>query len=84
MPAQRQIELVQEFERSGLSAPKFAAMAGVENQTFMTWRCKHERSVQVRLCLQIESALLSTRSHCDFLAKTAVMLGNIHSKRSIS
>jgi hypothetical protein len=29
VPAQRQIERVPEFERSGLSAPKFAAMAGV-------------------------------------------------------
>ena len=41
VPAGRQIELVQEFERSGLSAPKFAAMAGVKYQTFVTWRRKH-------------------------------------------
>jgi hypothetical protein len=37
----RQVELVQEFERSGLSGPRFAAMAGVKYQTFATWRRKH-------------------------------------------
>ena len=48
VPAGRQIELVQEFERSGLSAPKFAAMAGVKYQTFVTWRRKHgKRHAQV-------------------------------------
>jgi hypothetical protein len=38
VPAQRQIELVQEFERSGLCALKFAAMAGAKYQTIVTWR----------------------------------------------
>ena len=48
VPAGRQIELVQEFERSGLSAPKFAAMAGVKYQTFVTWRRKHGTAPPVR------------------------------------
>ena len=48
VPAGRQIELVQEFERSGLSAPKFAAMAGVKYQTFVTWRRKHGTAAPVR------------------------------------
>ena len=41
VPVQRQIELVREYERSGLSGPKFAAMAGLKYQTFVTWRRKH-------------------------------------------
>jgi len=48
VPAGRQIELVQEFERSGLSAPKFAAMAGVKYQTFVTWRRKYGAAAPVR------------------------------------
>lgn len=34
VPAWRQAELVREFERSGLSAPQFAASAGVRYATF--------------------------------------------------
>lgn len=37
-PVQRQVELVREFERSGLSGPRFAALSGVNYQTFATWR----------------------------------------------
>lgn len=33
-PVARQMELVREFERSGLSGPRFAALAGVRYQTF--------------------------------------------------
>jgi len=40
-PVQRQVELVREFERSGLSGPRFAELAGVRYQTFATWRRKH-------------------------------------------
>lgn len=36
-PAQR-AALLEEFERSGLSGTKFAAVAGVNYQTFATWR----------------------------------------------
>jgi hypothetical protein len=38
VPVERQVELVREFERSGLSGPRFAAMAGLKYQTFVTWR----------------------------------------------
>jgi hypothetical protein len=41
LPVERQVELVREFERSGLSGPRFAAMAGLKYQTFATWRRKH-------------------------------------------
>ena len=40
-PVERQVALVREFERSGLSGPRFAAMAGIKYQTFATWRRKH-------------------------------------------
>src|SRR5688572_17980607 len=40
-PVERQVALVREFERSCLSGPRFAAMAGVNYQTFATWRRKH-------------------------------------------
>ena len=32
VPVERQVELVREFERSGLSGPRFAAMAGLKYQ----------------------------------------------------
>lgn len=41
VPLARQVELVREFERSGLSGPRFAAMAGVKYQTFAGWRRRH-------------------------------------------
>lgn len=40
-PLERQLTLVREFERSGLSGPRFAALAGVKYQTFATWRRRH-------------------------------------------
>lgn len=41
VPVERQVELVREFERSGLSGPRFAAVTGLKYQTFATWRRKH-------------------------------------------
>ena len=41
VPVERQVELVREFERSGLSGPRFAEIAGVKYQTFASWRRKH-------------------------------------------
>jgi hypothetical protein len=41
VPLVRQVELVREFERSGLSGPRFAAMTGLKYQTFASWRRKH-------------------------------------------
>jgi len=43
VPVERQVELVREFERSGLSGPRFAVMVGLKYQTFATWRRKHGR-----------------------------------------
>lgn len=36
-PKARREELLEEFERSGLSGPKFAAIVGIKYQTFATW-----------------------------------------------
>ncbi|WP_133792780.1 IS66 family insertion sequence element accessory protein TnpA [Prosthecobacter fusiformis] len=47
-PVERQIALVLEYERSGLSRPRFAAMAGVKYQTFVSWRRKDGLSSSVR------------------------------------
>ncbi|HRX54889.1 MAG TPA: hypothetical protein P5016_10280 [Verrucomicrobiales bacterium] len=41
VPVERQVELVREFERSRLSGPWFAEIAGVKYQTFAVWRHKH-------------------------------------------
>ena len=42
-PRQRREELLAEFERSGLPASRFAALAGVRYQTFATWVQKHRK-----------------------------------------
>ena len=44
MPPARQAQLVREFERSGLSGPKFAARAGLPYATFAAWRRRHARA----------------------------------------
>jgi hypothetical protein len=42
-PAARREQLVDEFERSGLSECKFAELAGLKYQTFATWVQKRWR-----------------------------------------
>jgi hypothetical protein len=49
VPAARQAELVREFERSGLSAPQFAASTGVRYATFAAWRRRHESQPPLRV-----------------------------------
>jgi hypothetical protein len=39
-PVDRRASLLEEFDRSGLSGPKFAALAGIKYQTFATWMRK--------------------------------------------
>jgi hypothetical protein len=50
VPQARREELLSEFERSGISGPKFAAMVGVKYQTFAWWvqqrRQRNEREKQ--------------------------------------
>ena len=44
MPAERRESLLNEFERSGLSAVKFAALAGIKYQTFAAWAARRRKS----------------------------------------
>jgi len=44
VPAQRREALLDEFERSGLSGMKFAALAGVKYPTFAYWLSKRRKA----------------------------------------
>jgi hypothetical protein len=44
-PPERKRELLDEFERSGLSGSKFAALAGVKYSTFAGWAARRQRSL---------------------------------------
>jgi hypothetical protein len=41
----RREQLLAEFERSGLSGPKFAMLAGIKYQTFATWVQRRQRQL---------------------------------------
>lgn len=43
-PPQRKRELLEEFERSGLSGAKFAELAGIKYSTFAAWVAKSKRT----------------------------------------
>jgi ferric-dicitrate binding protein FerR (iron transport regulator) len=43
MPVAQRERLLDEFERSGLSGTKFAALAGIKYQTFATWAQRRRR-----------------------------------------
>jgi hypothetical protein len=42
-PRERREHLLDEFERSGLSGKKFAALAGIKYPTFATWAQKRRK-----------------------------------------
>ena len=42
-PAARRESLLDEFERSGLSGPKFAALVGIKYQTFAAWSLRRRK-----------------------------------------
>jgi hypothetical protein len=44
VPVERQEELLNEFERSGISAMRFAKMVGVNYATFANWRQKRRKA----------------------------------------
>jgi hypothetical protein len=44
IPAVRREQLLDEFERSGLSGLKFAELASIKYQTFATWVQKRRRA----------------------------------------
>ena len=41
--AERRATLLEEFDRSGLSGPQFAELAGIKYQTFATWLQKRRK-----------------------------------------
>src|SRR5436305_2936184 len=41
--------ILDEYERSGLSGPKFAAICGVKYQTFASWLARRKRARQTHL-----------------------------------
>jgi DNA-binding transcriptional regulator YiaG len=54
-PPNRRKELVDEFERSGISGAEFARVVGVNYQTFATWvqaRRKKRGVYLIRTCVQ--------------------------------
>jgi len=46
-PADRRESLLDEFERSGLSAVKFAELAGIKYQTFAAWSLRRRKRAVV-------------------------------------
>jgi hypothetical protein len=42
-PVARRESLLDEFERSGLSGPKFAALVGIKYQTFAAWSLRRRK-----------------------------------------
>ena len=46
MPVEKKEKLLDEFERSGLSGTKFAALSGVNYQTFASWVIRRKRERQ--------------------------------------
>ena len=43
-PQERREQLLDEFEKSGLTGQKFAALVGIKYQTFATWAQKRRRA----------------------------------------
>lgn len=43
--AARRLEVLEQLERSGLSGPEFARVAGMPYQTLASWRQKHTKKV---------------------------------------
>jgi hypothetical protein len=48
-PAERRESLLDEFERSGLSAVKFAALVGIKYQTFAAWAARRRKSAAAKV-----------------------------------
>ncbi len=80
-PPERRAALLAEFERSGLSAARFAALVGVRYQTFATWVQQHRRSASaapaaarpVRFAEVVPAAAAPSRALQVMLAGGAVL-----------
>lgn len=51
-PKERQHTLLAEFERSGLSGARFAALAGIKYQTFAGWVARRKRGAVAKVSEQ--------------------------------
>jgi hypothetical protein len=49
MPAEQREKLLEEFERSGISGPQFAAVVGVKYQTLAGWARKRRQRGQAKV-----------------------------------
>ena len=58
-PPERREALLEEFERSGLTGAKFAALVGVKYQTFASWRHKQRKDGEGERRLQKDAAATS-------------------------
>ena len=75
-PVARQVELVREFERSGLSGPRFAELAGVKYQTFATWRRRHGAQGPAReQCKPVFLEVTTARTEVATTALEIALLG---------
>ena len=59
-PEQRE-RILDEYERSGLSGPKFAALCGVKYQTFASWLARRKSERQAPKCRQQRRARTQVR-----------------------
>ena len=56
MPADQREKLLEEFERSGISGPQFAAEVGVKYQTLAGWVRKRRQGGQAKVLSSVNGA----------------------------
>ncbi len=61
--ARQRERVLDEFERSGLSGMKFAAVAGINYQTFASWVQKRRRAMEAYLRSRVHPQK-NSRQHC--------------------
>jgi transposase-like protein len=61
MPAEKRERLLDEFERSGLSGAKFAALVGVKYPTFAFWVQRRRRVREVEVGKAVERSAASVQ-----------------------
>ena len=72
-PAKRREELLDEFERSGIAATKFAALVGIKYQTFACWvqRRKRQAAAEQSPSRHETSAIASQEPRLTFVEAVA-------------
>ena len=64
MPLARREQLLDEFERSGLSGQKFAAVVGVKYPTFATWAQCHREWIDGQQAVLAAALLRALATPC--------------------